>query len=329
MTAKQPPMKTRVTEMLGIRYPIIQGGMQWVGRAELASAVSNAGALGLLTALTQPSPEALGEEIKRTRDMTDQPFGINLTMLPTVNSPNYLRYLEVAIENGIRIMETAGNITPEVIATAKAASVKIVHKCVAVRHALAAERRGVDVVSIDSFECAGHPGDDDIGGIVLIPAAARQLKIPVVASGGIGTGAQMAAALTLGADGVNMGTRFCATVEAPIHPNIKQMMVEKSERDTNLIFRPFKNTGRVMKNSVSDEVVAIERRPGAEFKDVHGLVAGARGRAALDSGDPEGGLVWGGQVIGLIDDVPTCEVLVQRMVAECRAQLEAGLRSFG
>lgn len=329
IAAVAPAMKTRITELLGIRYPIVQGGMQWVGRAELASAVSNAGGLGLLTALTQPTPEALSQEIARCKTMTDQVFGVNLTLLPTANPPPYERYLDAAIDGGVRVIETAGNVPPEFVAKAKAAGVKIIHKCVAVRHALAAEKRGVDAVSIDGFECAGHPGDDDIGGLVLIPAAARKLRIPVIASGGIGDGRGMAAALVLGADGVNMGTRFCATVEAPIHDNIKQRMVQRTERDTNLIFRTLKNTGRVLKNTVSDEVITMERRPGGvEFKEIHHLVAGARGRAALESGDPEGGLVWAGQVVGLIDDIPTCDELIQRMVKECRERMQTGLRMF-
>lgn len=322
-------MKTRITELLGIRYPIIQGGMMWVGRAELAAAVSNAGGLGILTALTQPTPEDLSREIARCRSMTDQPFGVNLTLLPTANPPPYERYLDAVIDGGVKVLETAGNVAAEYVTKAKAAHVKIVHKCVSVRHALAAERRGVDVVSIDGFECAGHPGDDDIGGLVLIPLAARKLRIPVVASGGIGDGRGMAAALALGAAGINMGTRFCATVEAPIHPNIKQMLVEKTERDTNLIFRTLKNTGRCLKNAVSDEVIAMERRPGGvEFKEIHHLVAGARGRAALERGEPEDGLVWGGQVVGLIDDIPTCEELIQRMVSECQERLSVASGYF-
>ena len=322
-------MRTRLTDLLGIRYPIIQGGMQWVGRAELAAAVSNAGALGILTALTQPTPEELSAEIVRCRALTKQPFGVNLTMLPAANPPPYERYLDAAIEGGVRIIETAGNVPAEFIAKAKAADVRIVHKCVALRHALAAERRGVDAVSIDGFECAGHPGDDDIGGLVLIPIAAKKLQIPVVASGGIGDGRGFAAALVLGAAGINMGTRFCATQEAPIHDNIKQMLVSKTERDTNLIFRTLKNTGRCLKNSVSDEVVALERRVGGvEFKEIHPLVAGARGRRALETGDPDGGLVWGGQVVGLIDDVPTVAALIERMVVECRDRLTLGLGVF-
>ncbi|MFT3931229.1 MAG: nitronate monooxygenase family protein [Spongiibacteraceae bacterium] len=322
-------MKTRITEMLGIRYPIIQGGMMWVGRAEMASAVSNAGGLGILTALTQPTPEDLAKEIARCRTMTDKPFGVNLTILPSANPPPYEAYLDVVINSGVKILETAGNNPKEFIIKAKAAGVKIIHKCTAVRHALSAERNGVDAISIDGFECAGHPGEDDVSGLVLIPAAVKKLKIPVVASGGIGDGRGLAAALALGADGINMGTRFCATVEAPIHENIKKMMVEKSERDTNLIFRTLHNTGRVLKNAVSDEVVATENRPGGcEFKDIHHLVKGARGREALENGDVNGGLVWGGQVVGLIDDIPTCAVLLERMVREAKEHLTTAVKMF-
>jgi NADH:quinone reductase (non-electrogenic) len=317
-----PAMHTRVTRMLGIRYPIIQGGMMWVGRAELAAAVSNAGGLGILTALTQPTPEALRQEIERCRAMTNQPFGVNLTILPSASPPPYEAYLDAIISSGVKILETAGNNPKEFIAKAKRADVKIIHKCTAVRHALSAERNGVDAVSIDGFECAGHPGEDDIGGLVLIPIATSKLKIPVVASGGIGDGRGMAAALALGAEGVNLGTRFCATQEAPIHPNIKQMMVEKTERETSMIFRTLHNSGRVLKNKIAEEVVATERRPGGcEFSDIHHLVTGARGREALERGEPDGGLVWGGQVVGLIDDVPTCAELIDRMVRDCREQL--------
>ncbi len=322
-------MKTRITEMLGIRYPIIQGGMMWVGRAEMAAAVSNAGGLGILTALTQPTPEDLAKEIARCRTMTDKPFGVNLTILPSANPPPYEAYLDVVINSGVKILETAGNNPKEFIIKAKAAGVKIIHKCTAVRHALSAERNGVDAISIDGFECAGHPGEDDVPGLVLIPAAVKKLKIPVVASGGIGDGRGLAAALALGADGVNMGTRFCATVEAPIHENIKKMMVEKTERDTNLIFRTLHNTGRVLKNAVSNEVVATENRPGGcEFKDIHHLVKGARGREALEKGTVDEGLVWGGQVIGLIDDIPTCAVLLERMVKEAKEHLTQAVAMF-
>jgi len=322
-------MKTRVTELLGIQYPIIQGGMQWVGRAELVAAVSNAGGLGVLTALTQPTPEALKDEIARCRTMTNKPFGVNLTLLPSINPPPYEKYLDVILESGIKILETAGNNPKEFIAKAKAQGVKIIHKCVAVRHALSAERNGVDIVSIDGFECAGHPGEDDIGGLVLIPAAVAKLKIPVVASGGIADGRGMAAALALGAEGVNMGTRFCATQEAPIHPNIKQALVDAGERDTRLMFRKLHNTARVLKNAVSDEVVKIENRPeGAAFEDIRHLVAGGRGRAALEGGDVNGGVITAGQTVGLIHDIPTCKELIDRMVKECRADLEAALKKM-
>lgn len=321
-------MKTPVTELLGIRYPIIQGGMQWVGRAELSSAVSNAGGLGILTGLTQPTPQALGEEIDRCRAMTDRPFGVNLTMFPTIKPPPYEAYIDVIIDKGVKIVETAGNKAVDFIPKMKAAGIKIIHKCVAVRHAQTAERLGVDAISIDGFECAGHPGEEDIPGLVLIPSAARQLKVPVIASGGIGDGRGMAAALVLGAAGINMGTRFCATKEAPIHDNIKHALVNASERDTHLIFRSLRNTARVLKNQISDDVVATERR-GCTFEDIRPLVAGSRGRAALEAGDPHGGIVTAGLVVGLIDDVPTCAELIDRMVAECRERLDRGLNFFG
>lgn len=323
-------MKTRITQLLGIRYPIIQGGMQWVGTAELASAVSNAGGLGVLTALTQPTPEALAREIARCREMTDQPFGVNLTILPSAKPPPYEAYLDAAIDSGVRVLETAGNSPVAFIEKAKRGHMRIVHKCTSVRHALSAERNGVDAVSIDGFECAGHPGEDDVAGLVLIPLAARALRIPVIASGGIADGQGLAAALALGAEGVNMGTRFCATVEAPIHDDIKRALVNAGERDTQLIFRTFRNTGRVLKNAISDQVLATERRPGGcEFAEIHPLVAGQRGRAALHSGDVDGGLVWAGQVVGLVNDVPSCEALVQRMVAECQEALASAARRAG
>jgi NAD(P)H-dependent flavin oxidoreductase YrpB (nitropropane dioxygenase family) len=322
-------LTTRITQLLGVRYPIIQGGMQWVGRAELASAVSNAGGLGILTALTQPTPDALAAEVERCRRMTDRPFGVNLTILPTASPPPYTEYLEVVIKTGVKVLETAGQSPKDFIERAKAAGVVIVHKCTSVRHALSAERSGVDAISIDGFECAGHPGEDDVGGLVLFPAAARQVKIPLVASGGIADGRGMAAALVLGAEGVNMGTRFCATQEAPIHDHIKRALVGSTERQTRLIFRTLHNTGRVLKNAISDEVVAIEQRPGGcEFGDIRHLVAGARGREALQTGQVDGGLVWAGQVVGLIDDIPSCEALIQRMVAECLERLEVGRRYF-
>ncbi|WEJ74874.1 nitronate monooxygenase family protein [Pseudomonas sp. PSE14] len=315
-------MKTRITELLGIRYPIIQGGMMWVGRAEMAAAVSNAGGLGILTALTQPTPEALAAEIERCRTLTDQPFGVNLTLLPSINPPPYEQYLDVIIASGVKVLETAGNNPGEYIAKAKAAGITVIHKCVAVRHALKAQSLGVDAVSIDGFECAGHPGEDDVPGLVLIPLAARRLQVPVIASGGIADGDGMAAALTLGAEGVNMGTRFCATREAPIHENIKRALVGATERDTRLIFRTLHNTARVLRNPISEEVVSIEQRGNAKFEDIRHLVAGARGRAALESGASDDGIVTAGQCVGLIDDIPTCAELLERMVRDCRAALE-------
>ncbi|NIJ18227.1 NAD(P)H-dependent flavin oxidoreductase [Sphingobium vermicomposti] len=314
-------MKTRITDITGTRYPIVQGGMQWVGRAELASAVSNAGALGILTALTQPSPEALLAEIERCRTMTDQPFAVNLTILPTAQPVPYDAYVEAIATSGVKVVETAGRSPAEFIARFKQAGIKIIHKCTAVRHALSAQRAGVDAVSIDGFEAAGHPGEDDIPGMVLIPAAARALDIPILAAGGMATGQSMAAALALGAEGITMGTRFMLTQEAPIHDAIKLAVVKGTERDTTLIFRALRNTARVFRNGVSQEVNVREKEPGATFEDIKALVAGARGRAALETGDTEAGLVWAGMGIGLMDDIPTCAELVERVVAECRASL--------
>ncbi|HHX91078.1 MAG TPA: nitronate monooxygenase [Paracoccus sp.] len=322
-------MKNRVTELLGIRYPIIQGGMQWVGRAEMASAVSNAGGLGILTGLTQPTPEALVQEIERCRRMTDKPFGVNLTFLPTTNPPPYDAYIDAIISSGVKIMETAGNNPRTFVDKAKAAGIITIHKCTTVRHALSAERSGVDAISIDGFECAGHPGEDDVGGLVLFAAAARKIRIPLIASGGIADGRGMAAALALGCEGVNMGTRFVATKEAPVHDRIKQALIEANETQTNLIFRSFRNSGRVLKNAISDEVVATENRSGGcEFTDVQPLVVGQRGRHALETGMVDGGLIWASQAVGLIDDVPSCAELLGRMDAECRKALEGGLRFY-
>jgi len=314
-------MKTRITELLGTRYPIIQGGMQWVGRAELASAVSNAGGFGILTALTQPTPDALRDEIARCRTMTDKPFGVNLTILPTTSPPPYAEYVEVIATSNVRVVETAGRSPAEFIARFKEAGVRIIHKCTSVRHALSAQRAGVDAICIDGYEAAGHPGEDDVPGLVLIQAAARALEVPLVAAGGMATGRSMAAALALGAEGVTMGTRFMLTKEAPIHDAIKQAIIAGTERDTNIIFRPFRNTARVFKNAISDEVLARQSQPGATFEDIRPLVAGSRGRAALESGDVHGGLVWAGLGIGLIDDAPSCAELMETLVADCRAAL--------
>ncbi|QKV55565.1 NAD(P)H-dependent flavin oxidoreductase [Comamonas antarctica] len=320
-------MKTRVTEKLGIEYPIIQGGMQWVGLAELASAVSNAGGLGILTGLTQATADDLRQEIARCRRMTHKPFGVNLTMLPSSVPRPYAEYVAAIVDSGVKIVETAGRIPEEFIRTFRQHGITIVHKCTTVRHALSAERAGVDMVSIDGLECAGHPGEDDVGGLVLIPAAARALKIPVIASGGIADGRGLAAALVLGAEGVNMGTRFCVTREAPIHEHIKQAYVAGSERDTALIYRTLKNTARVFRNEIAEQVRALEAQPGGcAFEDLRPLVVGTRGRAALESGEVHGGILSAGQCIGLIHDIPSCEELIERMVAECRERLSRASR---
>ena len=308
--------RNRVTELLGIKHPIVQGGMMWVGRAELASAVSNAGGLGTLTAITQPTPDDLRREIERCRSMTDKPFAVNLTILPSVNPPPYAEYRQAIIESGVRIVETAGNKPQEHVEAFKAHGLTVIHKCTAVRHALSAERMGVDIISIDGFECAGHPGEDDVPGLVLIPATADKVSIPIIASGGIGDGRGLAAAMALGAEGVNMGTRFCATREAPIHDAIKAFLVDNDERATNLIFRRFHNTGRVARNSVSDTVVNLSNEPGATFEDIRSYVSGARGREALETGNLDAGLIWAGQIQGLIRDIPTCKELLDRMVSD-------------
>jgi NAD(P)H-dependent flavin oxidoreductase YrpB (nitropropane dioxygenase family) len=318
-------IRTRFTELFGVEHPIAQGGMQWVGTAELVSAVANAGALGFLTALTQPTPEALIAEIARCRSMTDKPFGVNLTILPTINPPPYAEYRRAIIESGIKIVETAGYKPQEHVDDFRANGVKVIHKCTAVRHALSAERMGVDAISIDGFECAGHPGEDDIPGLILIPAAADKIKIPMLASGGFGDGRGLVAALALGADGINMGTRFCATKEAPIHDNIKNAMVANDERATELLFRSYRNTARVAKNSIAMEAVRIERE-GKPFEAVAHLVKGGRGREGLQTGDPEHGIWSAGMVQGLIHDVPTVKELIDRIVAEAEAIIDSRLR---
>ena len=317
-------LKTRFTELFGVEHPIAQGGMQWVGTAELVSAVANAGALGFLTALTQPTPEALSREIARTREMTDKPFGVNLTILPSINPPPYAEYRRAVIESGVTIVETAGYKPQEHIDDLKAHGVKIIHKCTAVRHALSAERMGVDAISIDGFECAGHPGEDDVPGLVLIPAAADRLSVPILASGGFGDGRGLAAALALGADGINMGTRFCATVEAPIHEAFKQAMVANDERATDIIFRTYRNSARVARNAVSQEVLRLEAE-GRPFEDVAHLVKGARGREGLMSGDLDHGVWTAGTVQGLIHDVPTVKDLVERIVSDAEAVIRRRL----
>ena len=312
--------KTRFTETFGVKHPIVQGGMQNVGKAELVAAVANAGALGFITALTQPTPEHLAREIQRTRQMTDQPFGVNLTILPTIKPVPYDEYRQAIIEGGIKIVETAGNNPQPHMAVFRDAGIKIIHKCTSVRHAVKAQTVGVDCVSIDGFECAGHPGEDDVPGLILIPAAADKIKIPMLASGGFGDGRGLVAALALGADGINMGTRFMATKEAPIHDSVKQRIVANDERQTDLIFRTMHNTARVGRNAISQKVVEIEKEGlkhgGAKFEEVRDLVAGTRGRGVLETGELDAGIWSAGQVQGLINDIPSCKELIERIVAE-------------
>jgi nitronate monooxygenase len=312
-------LKTRFTELVGVEHPIVQGGMQWVGRAQLVSAVANAGALGFITALTQPTPEDLTKEIARCREMTDKPFGVNLTILPALKPPPYAEYRQAIIESGVRVVETAGSNPQEHIAAFKAHGIKVIHKCTSVRHAVKAEKLGADAISIDGFECAGHPGEDDVPGLILIPAAADKVTIPMIASGGFGDARGLVAALALGAEGINMGTRFMCTVESPIHQRVKEQIVANDERATDLIFRTLHNTARVARNAVSQEVVAIERKGGATIDDIRHLVAGQRGKVVYEAGDPDFGIWSAGMVQGLIHDIPTCAQLVSRIVAEAEA----------
>ncbi len=310
-------MRTRLTELLSIEHPIVQGGMQWVGVAELVSAVANAGALGFLTGLTQPTPEALVKEIERCREMTDKPFGVNLTILPTIKPVPYEEYAHAIVDSGIKIVETAGRNPEPFLPLFKEAGITVIHKCTSIRHSLKAERIGCDMVSVDGFECAGHPGEDDVTNMILLPLAARRLSIPFIASGGLGDGRGLAAALAMGADGINMGTRFMVTREAPIHEKVKQRMVEASELDTALIYRSLRNTARVFKNSIAEQVLEIEAQPGAtDFEDIRPLVAGTKGKELFNSGDLESAIWSAGMVVGLIDDIPSCEELIQRIVAE-------------
>lgn len=319
-------LKTRFTELFDLDHPIVQGGMQWVGRAELVSAIAESGCLGMLTALTQPSPERLTEEIARCREMTDRPFGVNLTILPAIKPPPYDEYRRAIIEAGIPVVETAGNNPQQHIPEFKEAGVKIIHKATSIRHALKAQKLGVDVVSIDGFECAGHPGEDDIPGLVLIPLAADALDIPVIASGGIADGRGLVSALALGADGINMGSRFLCTSEAPVHPSIKEQIVANDELATQLIFRTLRNTSRVARNTVSERVVEIER-DGGSFEDIRELVSGQRGRKVFELGDPEHGVWSVGLAQGLIRDVPSVADLVERIVddAESASRRLAGV----
>ena len=318
-------IKTRFTEMFGVEVPITCGGMTRVGKAELIAAVANTGALGFLTALTPGSPELLEKEIKKTREMTNKTFGINLTILPTINPVPYDEYRQVIIESGIKVVETAGNNPQPHLPAFKAAGVKVIHKCVTARHAVKAESLGIDCVSIDGFECAGHPGEDDIGGLVLFPVTTARLKIPVIASGGIADARGLVAALALGCEGANMGTRFMATKEAPIHQKVKEALVANDERATDMIFRTMHNSSRVAKNKISQEVVAIERRGNAKFEDVRDLVAGTRGGKVYDTGDTDFGIWSAGQTQGLIHDIPTCKELIDNIMGEAERIIRSRL----
>ena len=323
-------LKTRFTEMMGIEHPIVQGGMQWVARAELAAGVSNAGGLGIMTALTQPTPDDLLKEIERCRSMTDKPFGVNLTILPSLRPIPHKDYAQAIIDGGVKIVETAGNNPGKFIGMFKDAGCKVLHKCTAIRHALTAQRLGVDVISIDGFECAGHVGEDDITNQLLVPLAVDALDICVIASGGFGEGRQLASALALGAEGINMGTRFMATKEAPIHDAVKQRLVEAGERDSVLIMRALRNTSRVFRNEVSEEVARIEKEKGTDFRieDVSELVAGARGKNVYASGDVQEGLWSAGMVAGVIRDVPSCKELIERIVADAEAVIRGRLQTL-
>lgn len=319
-------MKTRITELFGIQHPIIQGGMHFVGLAELAAAVSNAGGLGLITALTQRTPELLAKEIARCREMTDKPIGVNLTFLPTFSAPPYAEYIAAIVEGGVRIVETAGRSPEQYMPALKAAGIKVIHKCTSVRHALKAESIGCDAVSVDGFECGGHPGEDDIPNMILLPRAAEELKIPFVASGGMADARSLVAALALGADGMNMGTRFVATKEAPVHENVKRAIVEASELDTRLVMRPLRNTERVLKNAGVDKLLEIEREMGdkLQISDIHEQVAGVYPKVMVD-GQMDAGAWSCGMVAGLIHDVPSVKELIDRIMADAEKLIHGRL----
>jgi NADH:quinone reductase (non-electrogenic) len=322
-------MKTRITEMFGIEHPIIQGGMHFVGFAEMAAAVSNAGGLGIITGLTQRTPELLAAEIAKCRAMTDKPFGVNLTFLPMVNTPDYPGYVRAIIEGGVKAVETAGNNPVAVLPFFKEAGVKVIHKCTSVRHSLKAQSIGCDAVSVDGFECGGHPGEDDVPNFILLPRAAEALDIPFVASGGMADGRSLVAALALGAEGINMGTRFIATQEAPVHEKVKQALVAASELDTRLVMRPLRNTERVLTNDAVERLLVKERELGSnlKFEDIVEEVAGVYPRIMLE-GDMDAGAWSCGMVAGLIHDIPTCKQLIDRIMAEAHAIVHERLASF-
>ena len=310
-------MKTRITELFGIKHPIIQGGMHYVGFAEMAAAVSNAGGLGIITGLTQGSPEKLAAEIEKCHGLTDKPFGVNLTFLPSVNPPDYPGYVKAIIDGDVKIVETAGNNPQKWLPALKEAGIKVIHKCTSVRHSLKAESIGCDAVSVDGFECGGHPGEDDVGNWVLLPRAAEELKIPFVASGGCATGSQLVSALAMGADGLNMGTRFIATKEAPVHENVKQAILAASELDTRLVMRPLRNTERVLVNAGVERLLEKERELGAniKFEDIFAEVAGVYPKIMIE-GQMDVGAWSCGMVAGLIHDIPSCQELIDRIMSE-------------
>jgi nitronate monooxygenase len=312
-------LKTRITEFFGIERPIVQGGLMWVARAELAAAVANAGGIGFMTALTHPEPEGLRAEIRKCRQMTDKPFGVNLTFLPTLRPPDYPAYIQVCIEEGVRFIETAGRNPEPYMASIKAAGIRVIHKCTSVRHAVKAEKIGCDAVSIDGFEAAGHPGEDDVTSLILVPLTRDAISLPIIASGGFADGRGLVAALGLGADGMNMGTRFVATREAPVHDHVKQALVAHGERDTRLIMRSLRNTERVMHNTTADKVLEIEARGNTQIEDIIPYVSGLVGKEMLEKGDLEKGTLAAGQCMGLIRDIPTCQELLDRIMAEAEA----------
>lgn len=323
-------MKTRITELFGIEHPIIQGGMHYVGFAGLAAAVSNAGGLGIITALTQPTPEDLAKEIAKCKQMTDKPIAVNVTMLPMFKAVPYAEYIAAVVDGGVKIVETAGRNPEPFMPAFKAAGIKVIHKCTSVRHSLKAERIGCDAVSVDGFECGGHPGEDDIPNMILLPRAAEELTIPFVASGGMADGRSLVASLAMGADGMNMGTRFIATHEAPVHDNVKQALVDADELQTRLIMRPLRNTERVLNNNAVQEVLEIEREKGSDvdIEDIRHLVAGAGGRKVLQEGVMDAGVFSCGMVTGLIHDVPTCKELIDRIMAEADEIICGRLEGF-
>src|SRR5215468_8409705 len=322
-------VKTAITELFGIQHPIIQGGMHYVGFAELAAAVSNAGGLGIITGLTQKTPELLEKEIARCRDMTDKPFGANLTFLPTFSAPPYPEYIAAIREGGVKVVETAGRSPEQYMAALKSAGIKVIHKCTSVRHSLKAEKIGCDAVSVDGFECGGHPGEDDVPNMILLPRAADELKIPFVASGGMADARSLVASLAMGAEGMNMGTRFIATKEAPVHDKVKQAIVAASELDTRLVMRALRNTERVLKNKGVHELLEIEREKGASLKieDIHEQVAGVYPKVMID-GDMDAGAWSCGMVVGLINDIPTVKELIDRIMADAEAIIRRRLTGF-